>query len=109
MIDSSDKPVSRRKRTPVRSTTVDSTNSNSDHNSDDARHSNYSRSRHNSKKTSKLVKSESSNSLNVPSRNKSASSGSSVRSLELKKSGLKFHYYSKRYSDYVYAFLIYIL
>ncbi|SRR6266540_482786 len=95
-IDSSDMTTSRRKRIPARSSTIDSTNSNSDgaddHNSDDASvhsYSNYSRSRHNSKKTSKLVKSESSNSLNVPSRNKSVSSGSSVRSLELKKSGLK--------------------
>ncbi|CAG8457346.1 15836_t:CDS:2 [Funneliformis mosseae] len=90
-------PTTRRKRVPVRSSTLDSTNSNSDgggdhtsENDDSSAHSysNYSRSRHNSKRTSKLVKSESSNSLNVPSglsRNKSASSGSSVRSIEVKK------------------------
>ncbi|CAI2168120.1 5128_t:CDS:2 [Funneliformis geosporum] len=102
-VESSNKSPSRRKRTLVRSSTIDSTNSNSDggdggdggddqtsDNDDSSAHSysNYSRSRHNSKRTSKLVKSESSNSLNVPSglsRNKSASSGSSVKSVELKK------------------------
>ncbi|CAB4409498.1 unnamed protein product [Rhizophagus irregularis] len=97
-VESSDKPSSRRKRTPIRSSTIDSTNSNSDGaNSDNGSADNgsiNSHSSHNrpkpSKRTSKLVKSDSSNNLNIPtglSRNKSVSSGSSTRSVDLKKPG----------------------
>ncbi|GBB91795.1 hypothetical protein RclHR1_19190005 [Rhizophagus clarus] len=94
-VESSDKPSSRRKRTAVRSSTVDSNNSNSnsdgadDHNSDNGSvNSSHNKSKP-TKRTSKLVKSDSSNSLNIPSgisRNKkSVSSGSSAKSVDMKK------------------------